>query len=167
MKKRKTQSEALFPEISAGGNGKYAFESRAYRTLRSLNPPPEYDEVRKFLLKFLPVSISWTDKEKDQKRDSYERGYQPIQASKTLDRLARFFVAMAGALFILVPMYVMAIHQDQIKNLITTTVAVVLFAIASSVALRTTNDQTLAATSGYAAVLMVFVGLTTQSGSRS
>ena len=51
--------------------------------------------------------------------------------------------------------------------MITTTVAVVLFAITCSVMLKTSNDQTLAATFSYAAVLMVFVGLTTQGNNSS
>lgn len=56
--------------------------------------------------------------------------YAPERLSKMADRLAGFIVAMSGALFILVPMYTtMALRQSLTKNLITTTVAVVLFAL--------------------------------------
>lgn len=70
---------------------------------------------------------------------------------------------MFGALFILVPMYVIALGQSQTKSLVTTTVAVVLFAVACSIMFRATNDQTLGSTAAYAyaAVLVVFVVLTT------
>ena len=72
---------------------------------------------------------------------------------------------MVGALLILVPMYIMALHQNRDKNLITTTVAVVLFTLLYSLALRSSMEQTLAATAGYAAVLTVFVGLTSAGNS--
>jgi hypothetical protein len=111
---------------------------------------------------FLPVSWTWTKGEKTVNGDEYDEGHRPNVANGFVERLARFIIAMAGSLFILVPMYIMALHQSQTKNLITTTVAVVLFAITCSTMLKTSNDQTLSATFGYAAVLMVFVGLTTQ-----
>lgn len=81
--------------------------------------------------------------------------------SPLLDRFAGFVVAFTGALFILVPMYIM-VFGNETRNLITTTVAVVLFAILCSIPLRASNEQTLGATVSYAAVLMVFVGLTTK-----
>ena len=69
-------------------------------------------------------------------------------------------IAFVGALFILVPMYIMSLDNDRNKNLITTTIAVLLFALLCSLTLRASNEQTLGATLSYAAVLMVFVGLT-------
>ena len=67
---------------------------------------------------------------------------------------------MFGALSILVPMIIMSLNTSKTKSLITTSVAVIIFASCCSLTFQTTNDQTLAATAGYAAVLMVFVGLT-------
>lgn len=84
----------------------------------------------------------------------------PTSISPAVERIARFIVAMVGALFILVPVIVMSIDQSKTKSLVTTSAAVLLFAVVCSVSLRTENDQTLGATAGYAAVLTVFVGLT-------
>lgn len=110
---------------------------------------------------YLPKWISWSKEEKDSRKELYEEGaWKPERLSDAADRLARFIVAMGGALFILVPMYVMALGQNPTKNLITTTVAVMLFALICSVPLKLANDQIFSATVGYAAVLMVFVGLT-------
>ncbi|KAI9667983.1 MAG: hypothetical protein M1821_000803 [Bathelium mastoideum] len=163
-KERQDQSYATFPEYSDRKTGFDAFESRAYRTLRhSESSLPAYDSVRSVLNKLLPVSITWSNDEKPLKPELFKQKYQPTIMSDTVERISRFIVAMSGALFILVPMYIMAIHQSQTKNLVTTTVAVVLFAVSTSVALRMSNDQMLGATFAYAAVLMVFVGLTTQS----
>jgi hypothetical protein len=72
---------------------------------------------------------------------------------------------MVGTLYILVPMCIMALHQNRNKNLITTMIAVVLFALLCSVTRGTSNDQTLGATAGYAAVLTVFIGLTSSGRS--
>jgi hypothetical protein len=117
------------------------------------------DEVRDFLRKRLPKSLAWTDAEKEARSELYEDCF-PTELSRFGEVLARFIVAMVGALFVLVPIYIMAIDTSRTKNLVTTTVAVVLFAVVCSIALRTSNDQTLVATAAYAAVLVVFVGLT-------
>ena len=86
--------------------------------------------------------------------------YKPERLSKGADRLARFIIAAGGGLFILCPTYIMALHQNLTKSLVTTTIAVVLFVLVSSVPLKLANDQIFSSTFGYAAVLMVFVGLT-------
>ncbi|EME79925.1 uncharacterized protein MYCFIDRAFT_141986 [Pseudocercospora fijiensis CIRAD86] len=140
----------------------YAFASENYRCL----PPEqgvELDQVREFLRTFLPSKISWTNEEKKARAEFYQDPnikYKPQKLSASADRLARFLVAMSGALFILVPMYIMVLHNSQTTNLVATTVAVILFAVMCSITMRATNDQTLGATAAYAAVLVVFVGLT-------
>jgi hypothetical protein len=139
------------------------FESANYWCLPRTNKQP-LDQVREFLRQHLPNSISWSREEKNYSDRAYKAGnFLPEHLSRTAEVLARFLVAMIGALFILVPIYIMAIHTSRDKNLVTTTVAVVLFATVCSVTLRTTYDQTLGATAAYAAVLVVFVGLTTRS----
>ena len=136
------------------------FETENYRRLQPDKQAVVFDGVREMLRVILPKQISWTQEEKVMRKQNYEEGYKPEILSSSLDRLARFIVAMGGALFILVPMYIMALHQNPAKNLITTTVAVVLFALVCSIPLGLANDQTFSVTVGYAAVLMVFVGLT-------
>jgi hypothetical protein len=49
-------------------------------------------------------------------------------------------------------------HTDRTKSLITVSVAVLLFASALSVVMKTSNSETLVSTATYAAVLVVFVG---------
>jgi hypothetical protein len=112
------------------------------------------------LLKTLPVWITYTHEEKRARKLRYNFKEPPKNLSNAGEIIARFIVASIGALFILVPMYIMALDTSRNKNLITTTIAVVLFAIVCSIMFRTSNDQTLSATAGYAAVLFVFVGLT-------
>lgn len=163
MEQRRASSMSYFPHTAKSVDDRVLpFETENYRCLPRAPQTalePFSDEVREFFRTFLPSKVTWTKAEIDAKPDWFKHPYKPKTLSPTVDRLARFTIAMAGALFILVPMYVMAIGRSRNKNLITTTVAVVLFALLCSVTLRTSNDQTLAATAGYAAVLMVFVGL--------
>lgn len=164
MEQRRARSTFHFPKTAHSTDVDVdPFETENYRCLPRAQKTalePFSDEVREFFRTYMPSQITWTKAEMEAKPDLYHEGYAPTTLSSTIDRLARFTIAMAGALFILVPMYIMAIDQSRTKNLVTTTVAVVLFALLCSVTLRTSNDQTLAATAGYAAVLMVFVGLT-------
>jgi len=135
------------------------FETENYRRLKPADQTVVFDGVREFLRRCLPSWISWTEDEKISRKDFYGT-HAPERLSHAADSLVRFIVAMGGALFILVPMYIMALRQNAVKNLITTTVAVVLFALFCSIPLKLANNQTFSATVGYAAVLMVFVGLT-------
>lgn len=164
MRHRLEKSELHFPQLAQKRpEDPRPFDTENYRCLPRVSKAalePFSDEVREFLRAYLPVTLSWTDAEKEASPELFTERRRPSVLSPNGDRFARFIVAMVGALFILVPMYIMALHQNRAKNLITTTVAVVLFALLCSVTLRTSNDQTLGATAGYAAVLTVFVGLT-------
>jgi hypothetical protein len=138
-----------------------AFETGSYRRLQPTKHAVIFDGVREMLRTCLPKQISWSPEEKATRKELYDDDvYKPEVLSSTADRLARFIVAMGGALFILVPMYIMSLHQNLTNNLITTTIAVVLFALVCSIPLKLANDQIFSSTFGYAAVLMVFVGLT-------
>lgn len=55
-------------------------------------------------------------------------------------------------------MLIMRIGENLTKSLVTTSIAVVLFAGITSLVLRANNTETVAATATYAAVLVVFVG---------
>jgi hypothetical protein len=142
----------------------HPFETENYRRLHPAKQVVIFDEVREMLRTWLPKQISWSKEEKAMRTELYEEGtYMPEVLSPTADRIARFIVGMGGCLFILVPMYVMALHQNLTKNLVTTTIAVVLFVLVCSIPLKLANDQIFSSTFGYAAVLMVFVGLTTST----
>jgi hypothetical protein len=61
-------------------------------------------------------------------------------------------------------MLIMTFDQSRTKSLITTSVAVLLFAAFLALGIKASNQDTLAATATYAAVLVVFVGASTPSG---
>ncbi|KAF5870901.1 uncharacterized protein Bfra_009456 [Botrytis fragariae] len=90
--------------------------------------------------------------------DEYLKGEPPEQVSLFVDKLARFIVAFAGGLSLVAPMLIMRIEENLTKSLVTTSIAVVLFAGMTSLILRANNTETVAATATYATLLMVFVG---------
>ncbi|KAE9378799.1 hypothetical protein N431DRAFT_525599 [Stipitochalara longipes BDJ] len=151
-----------FPEIAETVEFKSPYSSENYRRLpKKEDPFPHGDPLRHFLCSHLSVWITYSKEEKKRFHSNFESNYRPRDVSPAIEKLARFIIAMFGAISILVPTIIMSFHKSRTKALVTTSVAVVLFACSCSLTLRTANDQTLAATAGYAAVLMVFVGLTT------
>ncbi|PQE16255.1 VIT family domain-containing protein [Rutstroemia sp. NJR-2017a WRK4] len=69
---------------------------------------------------------------------------------------------LIGGAILIVPMLIMAIHPTQIKSLITASLSTLTFATAISFLLKISYNETLVSTCTYAAVLVVFVGITTQ-----
>jgi hypothetical protein len=82
----------------------------------------------------------------------------PEVYSKFLDVFARFVIGTAGGCSLIVPMVVMVLHASLRKSLVTTSVALVLFALFLGLVFETSNKDTITATATYAAVLVVFVG---------
>ncbi|CAN8104429.1 unnamed protein product [Discula destructiva] len=74
----------------------------------------------------------------------------------------RLVLATAGAILLLGPMWLMVLHRTLYTGLITTTVCVAAFGLVVVVSLEKPMDV-VSATAAYAAVLVVFVGLTTDS----
>jgi uncharacterized membrane protein len=76
-----------------------------------------------------------------------------------LERLwIRFGMASAGGLVLIGPMLIMANLQTKTASLVTTCIAMVLFAAGITFGTQLKPDQVLGATAAYAAVLVVFVG---------
>ena len=95
-------------------------------------------------------------------------GKQSVHISPFVDTAARLMISLIGALFLLVPMVLMSLlpEPSQAKlSLVVTVVFVLFFAAAISLSTRASNQEVLAATAGYAAVLVVFVGSSFQGPS--
>jgi hypothetical protein len=81
-----------------------------------------------------------------------------IKANKSKHLLLRFSMASAGGLFLIVPVLVMANIPGRTSSLVTTCIAMLIFAIGVTFGTDLKADQVLGATAAYAAVLVVFVG---------
>ncbi|KAI7197964.1 glutamine synthetase/guanido kinase [Hortaea werneckii] len=74
-------------------------------------------------------------------------------------RLERFAMASFGGLLIIVPMLIMANVPGKIASLVTSCVAIVIFAALVTLGTKLGPHEVLASVAAYAAVLVVFVGL--------
>lgn len=110
----------------------------------------------------LPARFTFSSEERRHRKQEYLSGKAaPHEVNALVDRAVRFAVAIAGGLFLVVPMLVMALDASRGKSLVTVSASVVLFALVLSFGVRVTNLETLVSTATYAAVLVVFVGTST------
>ncbi|KAK3295758.1 uncharacterized protein B0H64DRAFT_359659 [Chaetomium fimeti] len=134
-------------------------EAAGYRRFADPDLLPT-DNLRNFLKRFLPRSVAYTRGEMWRRTEEYLRGEPPEEVSLFVDVLARFLVAFLGGAMLVVPMLIMRLPEiTVVKSLVTVSAAVMLFAGALSVLFRASNTDTIIATATYAAVLVVFVGV--------
>lgn len=74
-------------------------------------------------------------------------------------RLERFAMASFGGLLIIVPMLIMANVPGKVASLVTSCVAIIIFAGLITLGTKLGPHEVLASVAAYAAVLVVFVGL--------
>ncbi|KAI4861548.1 hypothetical protein F4820DRAFT_460871 [Hypoxylon rubiginosum] len=123
------------------------------------------DPLRDAFMKQLPSRLTWSHEERRQRKREYMDGKPPKEVSTLIDHCVRFFVAITGGLFLVVPMLVMTIRPSPEKSLITVSTFVLLFALILAFAVKVSNIETLISTATYAAVLVVFVGTSTGNNS--
>jgi len=80
------------------------------------------------------------------------------RASESEQLWVRFGMASAGGIILVVPMLIMASRETKTASLVTTCIAMFLFATGVTFGTHLKPDQVLGATAAYAAVLVVFVG---------
>jgi VIT1/CCC1 family predicted Fe2+/Mn2+ transporter len=104
--------------------------------------------------------VTYTKYDVHNRTEEYFAGDAPEQVSVFVDRLARFLVAFLGGAMLIVPMMIMRLPRVTVlKSLVTASISVVVFAGALSVFFKASNTDTMVATATYAAVLVVFVGV--------
>ena len=77
--------------------------------------------------------------------------------------LTRFLVAVLAGAFLVIPLIVLSHQSNSETHLITVSVFIVVFSMLISLASKASNEQTMAASAGYAAVLVVFLANTSAS----
>ncbi|KAL7952774.1 hypothetical protein V8C34DRAFT_309765 [Trichoderma compactum] len=122
------------------------------------------DPLRSVLMKYLPVQLTFSRQERLDRGREYSQRKPPRAVSSFIDHLVRFIMAFTGGVFLVVPMIIMTINASQTKSLVTVSVAVVIFSLILSFAIRVSNVETLVSTATYAVVLVVFVGTSSGGG---
>ncbi|KAK0642147.1 hypothetical protein B0T16DRAFT_431649 [Cercophora newfieldiana] len=140
------------------GGDEYTFieEGAGYRRLADPTLLPT-DNLRDTLKRLLPRSLAYTQFDIHNRTEEYFNNEPPEQVSPFVDKLARFLVAFLGGAMLVVPMMIMRLPEvTLVKSL---SISVLLFAGALSVFFKASNTDTMAATATYAAVLVVFMGV--------
>jgi hypothetical protein len=159
---RKALLRTSFPSLMSQCRWTKPFESHYY----ALNDNKvKVDNLRKALRHFLPRHLTYSRAERTRRSREFEEGKPPYEISIIVDRLSRLIVALVGGAFLIAPMLIMAINPNQTKSLVTASLGTLLFSCAISLGLSSSNNETMVSTATYAAVLVVFVGITTTNNS--
>jgi peptidoglycan/LPS O-acetylase OafA/YrhL len=101
----------------------------------------------------------------DQLNNIGRLGFRELDKRRRLERersvgyVSRFSMAMFGGAALIIPMLIMALHPGLTIDLITTSVATVIFGIVIAIwGTDSSGKDVLASTAAYAAVLVVFIG---------
>jgi hypothetical protein len=126
---------------------------------RSFEDDTNTDVLRDGLRRRLHRALSYSKQERlEQVEEYYIHKSAPDRISILVHGLARFIIAFISGASLIVPMVVMSLHKSLTKSLITTSIAVLLFAAFASL-IQAQNSEIITATAAYAAVLVVFVGV--------
>lgn len=71
--------------------------------------------------------------------------------------ITRFLVALLAGAFLVIPLILLSYQSSSRTHLITVSTCIVIFSLLVSLASKASNEQTMMASAGYAAVLVVFL----------
>ncbi|KAL8721408.1 MAG: hypothetical protein Q9181_007711 [Wetmoreana brouardii] len=94
--------------------------------------------------------------------ESYNRSRGKDRLARKFEMKSRLLAAVFGGLSLVGPMLIMAIRPSQVKTLITSSAAVLLFSLGLACTSSAKTETLLGTTAAYAAVMVVFVGLNTK-----
>ena len=83
-----------------------------------------------------------------------KRSFQ--NTSRLADVITRFLVALIAGTFLVIPLVVLSHQSSNQAHLVTISIFIILFSFLMSLLTRATNEETMAASAAYAAVLSVF-----------
>lgn len=91
------------------------------------------DPLRRALMGILSGRLALSAEERTQGTMEYREGKLPMKASKLVDRLAHFLMAVAGGAFLIVPMLIITLGGPSLNtSLITVLVAVLVVFVGTS-----------------------------------
>jgi len=121
---------------------------------------PGLDQVRSVLKRILPAKHAPNQRYSPARIGKVGLTVSHTEVSRLVNRLAWIIVAITGGVFLLVPMIIMTFATDAHMRLVVVSVAVLWFAVSVALVSKATNQELIAATAAYSAVLLVYVGTT-------
>jgi VIT1/CCC1 family predicted Fe2+/Mn2+ transporter len=121
---------------------------------------PQADDVTNDLNRSLIRILPFLNRIKSDKISSWA---QPDSVSTWIRGITSTILAISGGALIIVPIIIMSFDTSRTKSLITISIAVLFFAFVLGAITRSKGSEIFIATATYAAVLVVFVGTSTNS----
>ena len=84
-----------------------------------------------------------------------KKSYQ--NTARLAEIITRFLVALLAGAFLVIPLVVLSYQSSNQTHLITVSICIVIFSLLVSLVSKASNEQTMVASAGYAAVLVVFL----------
>ena len=84
-----------------------------------------------------------------------KKSYQ--NTARLAEIMTRFLVALLAGAFLVIPLVILSCQSSGRAHLITVSICIVVFSLLVSLVSRTSNEQIMVASAGYAAVLVVFL----------
>ena len=84
-----------------------------------------------------------------------KKSYQ--NTARLAEIITRFVVALLAGAFLVIPLVILSHQSSSQTHLITVSICIVIFSLLVSLVSRASNEQTMVASAGYAAVLVVFL----------
>ena len=109
-----------------------------------------------FLQAHLPNWLSQSNSEKTNEPAYFTKRILPTMSVRFI---ASMILSLCSGASIIVPMVIMSFNGSTTKSLVTVSVAVVLFGFVLAAVVKVSSGNLIAATATYAAVLVVFVGV--------
>ncbi|KAK0119488.1 hypothetical protein ONS95_010935 [Cadophora gregata] len=116
-------------------------------------------QLQTILQGYLPKWITWSSAEKKLQPAYYAKGKAPTKVSTAVRVISSTILSLCSGASIIVPMIVMSFNASKEKSLIVVSVAVVLFGFVLGAIVQAKSENVFIATATYAAVLVVFVGV--------
>ncbi|KAL5330251.1 hypothetical protein ACEPPN_003777 [Leptodophora sp. 'Broadleaf-Isolate-01'] len=116
-------------------------------------------QLETILQNHLPKWITWSSSEKKYQPAYYAQGKSPTKISTAVRVIASTILSVCSGATIIVPMIVMSFDPSKNKSLIVVSAAVVLFSFVLGAVVQAKSENVFIATATYAAVLVVFVGV--------
>ena len=86
---------------------------------------------------------------------SLKTSYQ--NTARLAEIITRFLVALLAGAFLVIPLVVLSYQSSSQTHLVTISISIVIFSLLVSLLSKASNEQTMVASAGYAAVLVVFL----------
>ena len=84
-----------------------------------------------------------------------KKSYQ--NTARLAEIITRFLVALLAGAFLVIPLVVLSYQSSSQTHLITVSICIIIFSLLVSLVSKASNEQTMVASAGYAAVLVVFL----------